>query len=224
MGLDCVGGRLRRRLERVFDAPGDRVDRLRVFADRVEGAVFAPAGDVGDRLAADVEADGAQHAVGDAVDEDLGLSSRVLLVADAVCVGQFVGEGADLLVGGSVGDDDLAALGVTPAAGPFVGQLTDLDAVAELAAELLQRCEQVAVAVALDRLCGGSERDRLEPGSASVIATSKTGTVRKKTRVSPVSSPVLSRCFTAQGARILIAFSPWRTQRLRARKARKPAT
>jgi hypothetical protein len=34
-----------------------------VFADGVERAVFAPAGDVRDRLAADLEADGAQHAV-----------------------------------------------------------------------------------------------------------------------------------------------------------------
>jgi hypothetical protein len=50
------------------------------------------------------------------------LLAAVLLVADAVCVGQFVGEGADLLVGGSVGDDDLAALGVAPAAGPCSGR------------------------------------------------------------------------------------------------------
>jgi hypothetical protein len=46
------------------------IDRLRVFADRVERTVLPPAGDVGDRLAADVETDGAEHAVGDAVDED----------------------------------------------------------------------------------------------------------------------------------------------------------
>ena len=116
-GCDRVGGRLGLRVERVLDPPGDRVDRLGVLADRVERAVFAPAGDVGDRLAADVEADRAEHAVGDAVDEDLGLLAAVLLVADAVCVCDLVGEGADLLVRGSVGDDDLAALGVAPAAG-----------------------------------------------------------------------------------------------------------
>jgi hypothetical protein len=81
-----------------------------------------------------------------------------------VCVRELVYERADLPVGGSGGDDDLPALGVAPAAGPFVGQLTDLDAVAELAAELLQRCDQVAVAVALDRLCGRRERHRLLPG------------------------------------------------------------
>src|SRR4051794_9577111 len=40
-----------------FDAAGDRVDRLGVFADGVQRAVFAPTGDVGDRLAPDVEAD-----------------------------------------------------------------------------------------------------------------------------------------------------------------------
>ena len=45
-----------------------------VFADRVQRAVFAPAGDVGDRLAADVEADGGADDVGDAVDEHLGLA------------------------------------------------------------------------------------------------------------------------------------------------------
>ena len=77
---------------------------------------------------------------------------------------ELVHERADLAVGGSGGDDDLPALGVTPAAGPLVGQFTDLDAVAELAAELLQRCDQVAVAVALDRLCGGRERHGLHPG------------------------------------------------------------
>jgi hypothetical protein len=37
-----------------------------------ERAVFAPAGDVGDRLAADVEADGAADDVAGAVDEHLG--------------------------------------------------------------------------------------------------------------------------------------------------------
>jgi hypothetical protein len=62
------------------------------------------------------------------------------------------------------------------------------------------------------------------PGSGSVIETSKTGTVRKKIRFSRVSSPASSRCMRAIGARILIAVWPLRTQRLRARKARKPAT
>ena len=123
-----------------------------VFADRVERAVFAPAGDVGDRLAADVEADGAEHAVGDAVDEDLGLLAAVLLVAEPVCVGELVGERADLLVGGSGGDDDLAALGVAPAARPVLGEVADLDAVAELGGVGDQRGDQVVVAVAGDRL------------------------------------------------------------------------
>jgi hypothetical protein len=146
-----------------------------------------------------------------------------LVVAEAERVRELVDEGADLAVGRSGGDDDLPALGVTPATRPVVGQLTDLDAVAELATERLQRCEQVAVAVALDRLRGWRDRDGLEAGQRSVIATSKTGTVRKKMRFSPVSAPASSRCLTATGARILTAFSPWRTQRLRARKARKPA-
>ena len=38
----------------VFDAARDRVDGFRVFADRAEGAVLAPAGDIGDRVAADI--------------------------------------------------------------------------------------------------------------------------------------------------------------------------
>ena len=51
LGRGRAGG-----VEGGFDAASDRVDRLGVFADRVQFAVFAPAGDVGDRLAADVEA------------------------------------------------------------------------------------------------------------------------------------------------------------------------
>jgi hypothetical protein len=42
-------------MDAVLERPCDRVDRLRVFVDGVEGTVFAPAGDVWDRLAADVE-------------------------------------------------------------------------------------------------------------------------------------------------------------------------
>jgi hypothetical protein len=49
------GRRIGPAVERILDAPGDPVDRLRVLANRVQRAVFAPAGDVGDRLAADVE-------------------------------------------------------------------------------------------------------------------------------------------------------------------------
>jgi hypothetical protein len=66
----------------VLDAAGDGVDRLGVLADRVEGALFAPARDVGDRLAADVEANGGADNVGNAVDEDFGLFAAVVLVAD----------------------------------------------------------------------------------------------------------------------------------------------
>ena len=129
---DRVGRRLGLRVEGGLDLPGDRVDRLGVLADRVERAVFAPACDVGDRLAADVEADRAEHAVGDAVDEDLGLLAPVLLVADAVGMCDLMGQGPDLLVRGSGGDDDLAALGVTPAAGTVLGEVADLDRVPEL--------------------------------------------------------------------------------------------
>ena len=118
---DRVGCRLGLWVEGGLDLPGDRVDRLGVRADRVERAVFAPACDVGNRLAADIEADRAEHAVGDAVDEDLGLLAPVLLVADAVCMCDLMGQGPDLLVRGAGGDDDLVALGVTPAAGAVLG-------------------------------------------------------------------------------------------------------
>ena len=196
-----------------------------VLADRVERAVFAPAGDVGDRLAADVEADRAEHAVGDAVDEDLGLLAAVLLVAEAVGVRDLVDEGADLPVGGSGGDDDLVALGVAPAAGAVVGEVADLDACSRARAAWAIsgaiRWWWLSPVIGCD---GGVSGTGSLPGSGSVIETSKTGTVRKKTFFSPVSSPCSSRCLTATGARMRIAFSPLRTQRLRSRKARNPAT
>jgi hypothetical protein len=47
--------------ERVFDATGEFVDRLGVGGDGFEAALLAPAGDVGDGLAGDVEAESAQH-------------------------------------------------------------------------------------------------------------------------------------------------------------------
>src|SRR3954470_19167428 len=59
VGQLVLGPRRAGRVEGVFDLASDRVDRLGVFADRVQRAVFAPAGDVGDRLTANVEADGA---------------------------------------------------------------------------------------------------------------------------------------------------------------------
>jgi len=53
---------------------------------------------------------------------------------------------------------------VAPAAGPVVGQVADLDAVPELARKLLQRGDQMGVAVALDRLRRRGERDGLRAG------------------------------------------------------------
>jgi hypothetical protein len=55
------------------------------------GAVFAPAGDVGDRLAADVESDrGADDVGDDAVDEHLALLAPVLAVAEPERMGELV--------------------------------------------------------------------------------------------------------------------------------------
>jgi hypothetical protein len=44
-------------LDRLLDPARDRVDCLGVFADRLERAVLAPAGDIRDRVATDVEPD-----------------------------------------------------------------------------------------------------------------------------------------------------------------------
>jgi hypothetical protein len=88
----------RARVERVLDATGDRVDRLGVFADRVKRAVFPPAGDVGDRLAADVEPNRAEHADGHAVDQNFAALSPQFGVAEAVRVRKLMYERADLSV------------------------------------------------------------------------------------------------------------------------------
>ena len=53
---------------------------------------------------------------------------------------------------------------VAPAAGAVVGEVADLDAVAELAREFLERRDQVSVAVALDRLRRRGQRDGLGAG------------------------------------------------------------
>jgi hypothetical protein len=220
-GRRLVGGRW---LERVFDAARDRVDRFGVFADRVERAVFAPAGDVGDRFATDVEPGGAADDVGGAVDEDFGLLAAVLLVAESECVRELVDERADLAVGGSRRYDDLPVLWVAPAAGAGLGQLADLGAVAEFVGERGERREQVGVAVALDRVLGRGQRDGFGAGERVGHADIEHRDRAEVGRFSPVSSPVLSRCLMATGARIRIAVSPLRTQRLSARNARKPAT
>ena len=73
-----------------FDAPCDGVDGLRVVTDGVEGAVLAPAGDVGHALTRDVETDGAADDVGDAVDEYLRPLTAEIAVADSEGVGEFV--------------------------------------------------------------------------------------------------------------------------------------
>src|SRR5215213_8958036 len=114
--------------------------------------VLDPAGDVGDRLAADVETDGGADDVGDAVDEHLGLLAAVLLVADAEGVRELVHERADLTVGRPGRYRDVVQLVVAPAARSVVREGADLDAIPELAPELLERGDQVGVAVALDRL------------------------------------------------------------------------
>jgi hypothetical protein len=75
-----------------LDAAGEPVDGVGELADGVEGAAFAPAGHVRDRLAVDGEsdADADAHDVGDAVDDHFGLLAREMLVVDAERVGGLV--------------------------------------------------------------------------------------------------------------------------------------
>ena len=148
--------------DRGFDAAGDGVDGFRVLADGVERAVFAPAGDVGDRLAANVKPGGGADDVGDRVDEHLGFLVSVPAVAEAECVSYFVDERPDLAVRRPVSHDDLAALGIAPAARAVVGERADLDVVADLAREALELSDQVLMAVAFDWLDGRRERHGLD--------------------------------------------------------------
>lgn len=135
-----------------------------VLADGVERALLAPAGHVGHALAGDVEPGRAADDVGDAVDEDLGLLSAVLAVADAERVRQLMDEHADLRVGREVlVDDDLHAVWVAPAVGAAVERQVP-DAVAELPGEVLERRQQARVAVTADRRARRLERDRVAAG------------------------------------------------------------
>ena len=120
-------------------------------------------------------------------------------------------------------DDDLLALEVAPPVGLGVERQA-ADRVAELGGEVLERGDEVGVARPGDRLARRLERDRLPVRERIGLETSNTATARKSVRASPVSSPSSSRSVTVIGARMRIARSPLRTQRLRSRKARKPAT
>jgi hypothetical protein len=135
-----------------FDAVGERVDELGELGDGLEGAVFAPAGHVWDRLAGDVQAEAAEHDQGGGVDDDFGLGSRVVLVVDSEGVDGLVDERAQPRVGGAVGvDDDLLGLGVAPAAGA-AGDRLKRDGVAERLGEGDRRRDQVGVRIAGERL------------------------------------------------------------------------
>ena len=136
-----------------------------VLADGVERAVFAPAGDVRDRLAADVEADRAEHAVGDAVDEHLGLLAAVARRsrgrARGRSRGRACGPGG---CAGPVATTICLRLGSHQPPGPSSGRSRISTRVAELGGVGDERGDQVVVAVAGDRLRRRGERDGLLAG------------------------------------------------------------
>jgi len=218
--------------EGVLDSLRDLVDPAGEAPHGLERAVFAPAGDVGHRLAGDVEADGLQHAEGRAVDKHLGSLAPELLIADPERVRELVDEHPQLGVGGQGGaDDDALLLGIAPALAGERGEVAELDVESELGREVLEAREELAVRVALDRLARRRERYGLCVRKWSVCETSNTVATLKSVRVRgrPVSgsrttSPPSSVFFTVIGAKMRIPRSPLRGQRLSLSHARKPAT
>jgi hypothetical protein len=144
--------------QRTFDPPSDSVDRLRVNANRVEGAVLAPASDVGDAVAGYVEADRSAYDVGDGVHEHFGATTTVFAVADAEGVSELVNQYADLSVRWqAVVDHDLTTMAVAPTIDGSI-QRNAPNVVAELGRELLERLKQVGMRFAGDRLRWGADR------------------------------------------------------------------
>jgi hypothetical protein len=78
-------------------------------------------------------------------------------------VRRLMHQSADLPVRRAVGHDDFMARGVAPAARAVVGEVADLDGVAELGGVSDQWGGQVVVSCARDRLRRRHQRDRLLP-------------------------------------------------------------
>jgi hypothetical protein len=94
------------RLDGGLDPPREVVDGGREAGDGVERAVFAPAGDVGNAIAVDREAEAGADDVGDGVDHDFGLLARVGVVVDPERVRGFVDHDPQLRVRRRGGVDD----------------------------------------------------------------------------------------------------------------------
>jgi hypothetical protein len=96
-----------------FDATGERVDQLGELGHCLEGAVFAPPGDVGHGLARHVEPEAAEHDERRRVDDNLRSRARVLLVVDPERVDRLVDQRTQPRVRRELGiDRDGLALGV----------------------------------------------------------------------------------------------------------------
>ena len=190
-----------------------------VLADRVERAVLAPAGDVGDRLAADVEADRraarcrsrSRRAPRRARGRTARSRGRCACASSCTSVRTW-------RFAGPAGDDDLlGAWGRTSRRGRARGGRGSRRGSRARRRSAIKRGDQVVRGCRRSIGCGGRGRAGRAPCRAAGRSSRRRrpGRCGRRLRFSPVSSPCSSRCLTATGARMRIAFSPLRTQRLR---------
>src|SRR5215208_3846960 len=117
----------------------------------------------------------------------------------------------------------LTPLRAAPAARAGLGQPAGLDGVAELARQRDQGRDQLGVAVALDRLRGRRERDRLHAGERIGHRDVKDRDAAEEDSLGAGLLAVVVALFDRDGGEDADRAPPLRTQRLSCRKARKPA-